>query len=395
MISEFFSSEPFLPHGHCYLWDAGLLWFHIISDGLIALAYSTIPFTLVYFIRKRRDLPFNWMFFCFAVFIIACGATHVMEILVIWHPVYWLSGAVKAITAMASVPTAILLVRLIPKALAIPSPAALSKSNVALEQEVAERKRVERALHEKNVELLNAAEAKNRFLANMSHELRTPLNGIIGFSELIADGKPGPLNSKQQEYVGDVHASALHLLQLINDVLDLAKIEAGKVDLNPELFSVERAINEVCAIAKAIAQRKRITIGVHVALGLESVRLDQQKFKQVLFNLLSNAVKFTDEGGKVEIRVAPDGGDRFRLQVADTGIGIKRDDFIRLFREFEQLDSGAARHYEGTGLGLALTKKLVEAQQGEISVESEIGKGSTFSIVLPRAGAKPQTVPTS
>ncbi len=246
----------------------------------------------------------------------------------------------------------------------------------AAARDVTELKRFERSLQE-------ASRMKSEFLANMSHELRTPLNGIIGFSEFLVDGKPGALNPKQKEYLGDILNSGRHLLRLINDVLDLAKVEAGKMEFRPENFILAQAIEEVCAVAKAIAQKKRIQINVDVANELGGVALDQQKFKQVLYNLVSNAIKFTDDGGRVGIRASPCETKRFRLSVTDSGIGIKPEDIARLFREFEQLESGASRHYEGTGLGLALTKKIVEMQDGTIHVQSEVGKGSTFSVVLP------------
>src|SRR5260221_8577412 len=152
-IEYLFSADGFMPHGHCYLWRPGVLWLHILSDALITLAYFSIPFTLVYFVRRRKDLEFHWMFLCFAVFIVACGTTHLMEIWVIWHPTYWLSGAVKAITALVSVPTAILLLKLVPQALVLPSPAALQKARDELEKENIERKRFERELQKKNAEL--------------------------------------------------------------------------------------------------------------------------------------------------------------------------------------------------------------------------------------------------
>src|SRR5260221_3603080 len=152
-FQKLFSSGDFMPHGHCYLWEPGVLLLHIVSDALIALAYFSIPFTLVYFVRKRKNVPFNWMFLCFAIFIVACGTTHLMEIWVIWHPTYWLSGAVKAITALVSVPTAILLLKLGPQALVLPSPAALQKARDELEKENIERKRFERELQKKNAEL--------------------------------------------------------------------------------------------------------------------------------------------------------------------------------------------------------------------------------------------------
>jgi PAS domain S-box-containing protein len=252
--------------------------------------------------------------------------------------------------------------------------------NAGLEQRVGERTvELEKAKHQAE----SANRFKSEFLANMSHELRTPLNGIIGFSEFLVDEKPGKLNSKQKEYLGDVLNSARHLHQLINDVLDLAKVEAGRMELNPEIFQLAKAIEDVCAVAKPLAQKKNIKVFTRVSSELDVVTLDQQKFKQVLFNLLSNALKFTDEGGQVEIKTEPNGAGHFRLLVKDTGIGIRPEDLQRLFREFEQIESGTSRRYEGTGLGLALSRKIVELQGGTIMVESEIGKGSAFSVTLP------------
>jgi signal transduction histidine kinase len=230
--------------------------------------------------------------------------------------------------------------------------------------------------------------AKCQFLANMSHELRTPLNGIIGFSEFLIDQKPGPLNAKQEEYLNDVLNCSKHLLQLINDVLDLAKVEAGRMELNLETFPLAKALQEVCAVAKAIAQKKQIILQTRIAPDLDAVTLDPQKFKQVVYNLLSNAVKFTDDGGQVDITASRAGLDRFRLEIKDTGIGISAEDMPRLFKEFEQLDAGLARRFEGTGLGLALTKKIVELQSGAITVESEPGRGSTFAVTWPLVAEK-------
>jgi protein-histidine pros-kinase len=242
-------------------------------------------------------------------------------------------------------------------------------------RDVTERKRVEQKLQEAN-------RLKSEFLANMSHELRTPLNGIIGFSELLVDEKPGPLNPKQKEFLGDVLASGRHLLQLINDILDLSKIEAGHMSLSPVAFDPAKAVAEVCAIVGPTGRKRRVEIRPSVAPDVGSVTLDMQRFKQVLFNLLSNAVKFSHDGGEVDVEVARTPG-RLCVSVTDRGIGIAREDQDKLFIEFHQLDSSAARRYEGTGLGLALTKKLVEMQGGSIDVVSATGKGSTFTVELP------------
>jgi PAS domain S-box-containing protein len=661
-LIQLFSSEMFMPHGFCYMWDPWLISLHIVSDSLIVLAYYSIPITLLYFVRHRKDLQFHWVFLSFAIFIVACGTTHLMEIWNIWHPTYWLSGIIKGVTALASVFTAIALVRIIPKALALPSRQLLDEATGRLNKEIVQReiiqqseerfrtmansipqlawiakpdgfvywynqrwyeytgttpeqmegwgwqsvhdplmlpsvllqwkdsiatikpfdmefplrgsdglfrtfltrclplkdaegqiiqwfgtntditehklaeetiRRAESALREReeqlrlcvehspaaiamfdremkylvvsrrwmeayrlgdqsiigrshyevfpeisqrwieihrrclagaveqcdedsffrndgrtdwirwearswrqaddsiggiiifcediterkrgkeeilrlnvdlegrvvertlelnaanlslddrNIELQNAAKTKDLFLANMSHELRTPLNGIIGFAEFLADGKPGTLNAKQKEYLKDILNSGKHLLQLINDILDLAKVGAGKLEFNPERFSLRKAIQETCAVSYPIAQKRNIHIHVDVAPEIGVGTLDQQKFKQVLFNLLSNAIKFSHDGGKVEISAELHDTDRVKLVVSDTGIGIKAEEVGRLFNEFEQLESSASRRHEGAGLGLALTRKIVELQGGSISVESEDGKGSNFTVILP------------
>lgn len=253
----------------------------------------------------------------------------------------------------------------------------------AAARDVTERKRFEQSLQQ-------ASRMKSEFLANMSHELRTPLNGIIGFSEFLVDEKPGALNAKQKEYLGDILNSARHLLQLINDVLDLSKVEAGKMELSPETFSLTKAIEEITSTVSPLAKKKNIRVSRVISPPLEQVTLDQQRFKQVLYNLLSNAVKFT-EVGNVDILVDALDANRFRIRVKDTGIGIKPENMNRLFKEFEQLDSGTSRKYGGTGLGLSLTRRIVELLEGDITVESEDGKGSTFTVVLPQtivAGAK-------
>jgi PAS domain S-box-containing protein len=243
-----------------------------------------------------------------------------------------------------------------------------------------------RDLEEQNVRIQEANRLKSEFLANMSHELRTPLNGVIGFSEFMIDEKAGPLNAEQKEYLNDVLLSAKHLLQLINDVLDLAKIEAGKMELNPETFVIKEVIGEVCTIIEPMASKKNITMSVETPPGAVLVTIDPVKFKQILYNLLSNAVKFTPENGDIKLTAILEDHERMRVEVKDTGIGIKTEDLTRLFHEFEQLDSGLGRPQQGTGLGLALTKKIVELQGGSITVESQFGKGSTFTVALPALG---------
>ncbi len=225
---------------------------------------------------------------------------------------------------------------------------------------------------------------KSEFLSNMSHELRTPLNSIIGFSEFLYDGKPGSLNATQQEYLDDVLKSARYLLQLINDLLDLAKIEAGKMELRLESFSLRDVAGEVLGLFRQEIERKALALASRLDVG--DVVLDPKMIRQILNNLLSNAVKFTPNGGRIDLALAPvqDGADWIAIVVRDSGIGIKPEDFELLFGEFQQLDSGASRRYQGSGLGLALTRKLVLLHGGEIRVESVFSEGSTFTVLLPR-----------
>jgi signal transduction histidine kinase/DNA-binding response OmpR family regulator len=239
-------------------------------------------------------------------------------------------------------------------------------------------------LEAQNRRIQEASRLKSEFLANMSHELRTPLNAIIGFAELLYDGQVDRDSPTHREFLGDILASGRHLLQLINDVLDLAKVEAGKLEFRSEVVEVARLVGEVVAILRTTAAEKRIRMETELDPSVGDLTIDPARLKQVAYNYLSNALKFTPAGGSVTLRVKPDGIDRFRLEVEDTGIGIGPEDLGRLFVEFQQLEAGAAKRHQGTGLGLALTRRLVEAQGGSVGVQSTVGKGSTFHASLPR-----------
>jgi signal transduction histidine kinase len=223
--------------------------------------------------------------------------------------------------------------------------------------------------------------AKSQFLANMSHEFRTPLNAIIGFTEVLQDQIPGPLNAEQVEYLGDVHNAGQLLLRLINDVLDLAKVEAGRLELFYETFPVAQTVREAVTALRGAAEKKGLAIQLNLPPDLGLITADQIRLKQILFNLLSNAVKFTDRGG-VNVSAAIEDG-QLHLAIADTGIGIRTEDMQRIFVEFSQVDDSHARRHEGTGLGLALSRQLVEAHGGRIWLESRFGEGSVFHVLLP------------
>jgi signal transduction histidine kinase len=235
-------------------------------------------------------------------------------------------------------------------------------------------------------EFHRAREAANRnkseFLANMSHELRTPLNAIIGFSEALIERMFGDLNDKQADYLKDIHSSGQHLLSLINDILDLSKIEAGRMELEVTEFDVGAALSNAMTLLRERALRHSIALSLVADPQLGTIRADERKFKQVLLNLLTNAVKFTPEGGRVDVHARmTDGG--LEVAVIDTGIGIAKEDQQAVFEEFRQVGLAGSSKQEGTGLGLALAKRFIELHGGRISLESAPGAGSTFTFLLP------------
>ena len=250
-----------------------------------------------------------------------------------------------------------------------------------------------RQLLESKVAAEQASRAKSEFLASMSHELRTPLNAVIGFSQVLANQTYGKVNERQLEYLTSILAGGRHLRKLVDDLLDLTKVDAGHLTLDLTKVSIVEDIPEVVGVVQALAQQKNITLTVEVKEPLPSITADRMRVQQMIYNVLSNAIKFTDAGGHVTVTadtissVGPIGSCLLRIRIADTGIGIKAEDQARIFDKFERGDSSSAREQEGTGLGLALTRKLVELHGGQISVESDgvQGHGSMFTILLPMA----------
>ncbi len=248
-------------------------------------------------------------------------------------------------------------------------------------------------IQEKSLQLEIANRHKSEFLANMSHELRTPLNAIIGFSEVLQERMFGDMNDKQTEYINDIHGSGKHLLSLINDILDLSKVEAGRMELELATFDVPSAIDNALTLIKERAGRHNLELQAKVGPEITAITGDERKVKQILLNLLSNAVKFTPEGGRIIVAARP-ADDMVEVSVTDTGIGIAPEDCKAVFEEFRQVGTDYTKKAEGTGLGLALTRKFVELHGGKIWVTSEVGKGSTFAFTLP-VTATPQAAVTT
>jgi len=249
-------------------------------------------------------------------------------------------------------------------------------------RDITERKRFEQALQEKNVELADAMQAKDRFLATMSHELRTPLNAIIGFTGTLLMKLPGPLNADQEKQLGTVQTSAKHLLALINDLLDLAKIDAGKVQLHLESVACRKLVEDTVTTLRPLADRKSLQLGVAGPVPEVVLWTDRRALSQIVLNLVNNAIKFTDRG-HIQVEIAPQAVDGMRgveISVTDSGIGIRPEDQAKLFQAFAQVDATTRRGQEGTGLGLHLSQKLAELLGGRISVRSEYGRGSIFTL---------------
>jgi signal transduction histidine kinase len=267
----------------------------------------------------------------------------------------------------------------------------IENQNLELDSKVRERtlelEKNQIRLQESNLLLENANRHKSEFLANMSHELRTPLNSIIGFSELLKEKIFGDINPKQTEYVKNIYNSGKHLLDLINDILDLSKIESGEVNVFREIFSLNKAIQSCVAIVSERVKKNKLKLHVYISEGENLIYADERKMKQILLNLLTNAVKFTPEGGEIVVQAeSTEAG--IQVMVKDSGIGIDPKDQEKIFEEFKQVENHYTRKLEGTGLGLAIVKRLIDLQNGWLKLDSALGEGSSFTFFIPKVESK-------
>jgi signal transduction histidine kinase len=407
-IHHFFDSGNFIPHGHCYLWKPELVGLHILSDTLIALSYYSIPLTIVYFVSKREDVPFKGIFLLFGAFIISCGTTHIMEVWTLWYPTYWLSGAMKALTALISLYTALTLVPLVPQALALPSPAQLEAANQALQNENTQRKRVEKELREykerleelveqrtselaktneqlqqeiiqrkqsqeKMGELLKEVKSANQELNDfayvVSHDLKAPLRGISSLSEWLLSDYADKFDSEGRELVNLMIARVHKVYNLIDGILKYSRV--GRVKEEKRAVNLNDVVKDVIELICPLDNIK-----IQIANELPVIFCEKTRIEQVYQNLISNAIKFMDKPqGKITIACIED-NDYWKLSVADNGPGIEQQHFARIFKIFQQLSNN--KDSDSTGIGLSLVKKIVEMYGGNVWVESEVGQGSTF-----------------
>jgi signal transduction histidine kinase len=389
-LRQLFSSGDYMPHGYCYLWNPGLVWLHVISDSLIVLAYFAIPLALIQFVRKRRDLPFHWMFLCFGIFMVACGTTHAMEIWNLWHGQYWLAGVVKAITAAASVPTAVLLFRLIPKALALPGTETLVQANTALEGEIRERQITEAALREavEEVKALNTKlqermaqlDEVNReleaFSYSVSHDLRAPLRHVNGFSLILLEEYAPQLSAEVRGYLRRISGGAQTMGRLVDDLLHLSRV--GRQGLVMEKTNLQDLLDEVRD--DLIEESKGREIEWRIG-NLPCVMCDAGLMRLALVNLLSNALKFSRgrQPAVIEVDTEIVSGEE-TVFVRDNGVGFDPRYTDKLFGVFQRLHN--QEEFEGTGIGLATVQRIIHKHGGRIWASGELEGGATFHFTL-------------
>lgn len=368
------SSAPFMPHRTCYLNDTRLICLHVVSDLLIGAAYIAISTTLAYLVaRARREMPFHWMMMAFAVFIVACGATHWMEVWTVWTPRYWLAGSIKLVTAIASVATAAVLPALIPKILALLEAARLSTRH-KLELETANTKL--ETLYERVTQL---DQLKTNFFANVSHEFRTPLTLILGPVDR-ALASPDTPDAARHTLTG-VRRNAMILLKHVTDLLDVSKLDAGKMKPTYSEVDLARLMRLVAGYFETLAQERLVQFSVDTPPSLVA-QVDADKMERVLINLLSNAVKFVPEAGNVRCNLARH-EDRVTITIEDNGPGIPVELRKSIFERFNQGGSGTAQRFDGTGLGLTIVKDFVELHEGVIRCGESWQGGAAFIIEMP------------
>jgi PAS domain S-box-containing protein len=368
------ASDGFMEHGHCYLWEPWLIGLHVGSDSLIGASYVAISATLAYLVsRARRDMPFHWVFLAFGLFIVACGATHFMEVWTVWTPVYWLAGDIKLITAVASVATAVALPPLVPKVLDVIKAAKLSEERrLSLET-------VNEELTRLYGEVRRLDELKTDFFASVSHELRTPLTLILGPARKLKASER--ITAAERRSLEVIESNANILLKHVSDLLDVSKLDAGGLGVNYAEVDLARLVRLTAANFETVAADNEMAFTVEAPESAPA-QVDPDKVQRVLLNLLSNAFKFTPAGGAVRCALEVDGA-RAWLAVEDSGEGVPADVRETVFHRFRQGGSSITRRFGGTGLGLTIVKEFVELHGGKVTIGDAPEGGASFKVELP------------
>lgn len=416
---EFFErlfDSDFMPHGHCYAWTPSILWLHVISDLVIAAAYYSIPIALYVVVRRRKDISFSWIITLFALFILACGTTHLFEVWNVWNGTYRLAGIVKAVTAVLSISTAYFLWRFMPILLNLPSIEQVQKFSEGLEREVLERKLAEErvlamnldleqkistataelrlALSQKEEILIREREAhadserasrlKDEFVATLSHELRTPLNAISTWSQLLVG--INSVDARVAEAVPVIQRNVKHLVDIIDDLLDMSSILSGSIKLHLVDINFKDVVESALVSLEPAAAAKNISFKRQFEPIRGIVRGDATRIRQIIWNIVHNAIKFSINGGVVSLEIKSE-QNKVKLIVRDNGRGISGQFLPYVFDRFRQEMASTNREYAGLGLGLSLAKQLAELHQGEIEAFSAgEGLGAEFIFTLPILG---------
>jgi signal transduction histidine kinase/CheY-like chemotaxis protein len=379
-FTDVLTATGYMPHGHCYLWQPRLVALHGVSDLIIGISYLVISSTLAYLVYRARDLiPFQWMVVAFGLFIVACGLTHFMEVVTLWTPLYWLSGDIKVVTAMASAGTAVALPPLVPRILDLVRAHDLAEQREFALQESTARLDREKEARAKAEE---ADRAKDQFLALVSHELRTPLSPILAWSRMLKTESLPPEN--QRAAFDAIERNAAAQAQLVEDLLDVSRIVSGKLRLVARPIALGPVIEAAVESLRPSAEARQIRLELALDPHAGQVLGDPDRLQQVVWNLVSNGIKFTPRGGQVSVALERSDA-HVQLTVSDTGEGIEREALPRVFERFWQKEAGPARRQGGLGLGLAIVRHLVELHGGEVAAHSEgPGQGAVLTVRLPR-----------
>lgn len=389
-------NADFMPQGSCMRWDPQVVWLHLISDGLIALAYYSIPVALVYFVRKRRDLVFQNVFVWFCAFIFACATTHLLGAWTLYDPVYRLEGVVKAITAVVSLYTAFLLWPLIPRALALPSPAQLELANQELAFQINERRQAEERIRQMNSELeervrqrteelkQSSDEARARsaeveqFIYTVSHDLKSPLVTVQGFAGLLERDVREGRTDRLIEFTHQIKTGVAQMAELIDDLLNLSRV--GRIKRPPEPVNMSDLTRKILRLHQHELDQRHIDVEVQDDMPI--IDVDKQRIADVIENVIANAIKHGWTAEMPRITVGAQMTDREVLFfVRDNGPGIPERYQHKIFDLFERLDSSS----EGTGVGLSIVKRAMEVHGGRVWVESTPGQGATFWLAFPKS----------